>query len=61
MVRTHRTRAVAAIERACSEAAKSARDSERKWWRQEIAKIVDCPTDEILYRLLRISEKRGGK
>lgn len=59
MKRSHRERAQDCVARACVESAKEARESERKWWRQEILKILDLPENEIISHLIRVSEKRN--
>lgn len=68
MNRTHRERAVATIQRAMSEASGVARKAERKWWAQQLAKLI-ADAEELhgpgalvsASQLVRLVEKRGGQ
>lgn len=65
--RSHTQRAVDAVARANAQASSAGRSAERKWWRQELAKLI-AQAQELhgdgavisASQLVRLSEKRGG-
>lgn len=66
--KTHTERAVQAVSQANAVAAKHARTAERKWWRQQLAKLIKEAEDlhgpgavVSASQLVRLSEKRGGE